>query len=414
MKGYKGTTPTVDAIGKLGLTGNVIPRSWSQWLKYDNGKPNPVAIMILAELCYWYRPIEDVDEVTGKIIGWRKKFKADILQKSYQDLSECLGFTVRQIADNCRWLKNKGIIKAETRDTPFGRNRLFIDLCAIEIDRISFSLPKSSDEIYGYVSTYPSNTLERNTYTETTSREELINLDLKHKHKQVVGRSGDPTIALPDFLISNSENFPESDEEVKAQSSIPVKNPDTAKPGNEIKTTPHSPPSPRAKVKRIDRDVEMQIEVKVRKPPQATKIIFKENDFGWLQMPSTKVFKLARRVATRRLQNQMAPLFSNIKWSKNDRDEFILIGTNDDSQIDSESFEASGWLDLASLRDQLLEKELLSQDDFNELLEATFIDSVKWCKKMGTIALKTIVPENAIANLFAQSDRNLLANIRGN
>ena len=414
MKGYKGTTPTVDAIGKLGLTGNVIPRSWSQWLKYDNGKPNPVAIMILAELCYWYRPIEDVDEVTGKIIGWRKKFKADILQKSYQDLSECLGFTVRQIADNCRWLKNKGIIKAETRDTPFGRNRLFIDLCAIEIDRISFSLPKSSDEIYGYVSTYPSNTLERNTYTETTSREELINLDLKHKHKQVVGRSGDPTIALPDFLISNSENFPESDEEVKAQSSIPVKNPDTAKPGNEIKTTPHSPPSPRAKVKRIDRDVEMQIEVKVRKPPQATKIIFKENDFGWLQMPSTKVFKLARRVATRRLQNQMAPLFSNIKWSKNDRDEFILIGTNDDSQIDSESFEASGWLDLASLRDQLLEKELLSQDDFNELLEAIFIDSVKWCKKMGTIALKTIVPENAIANLFAQSDRNLLANIRGN
>jgi|GEM_PF-3159911 len=252
--------------------------------------------------------------------------------------------------------------------------------------------------------------------TERTIPEKLklINLDLKHKHKQVVGRSGDPTIALPDFLISNSENFPESDEEVKAQSSIPVKNPDTAKSGNEIKTTPHSPPSPRAKVKRIDRDVEMQIEVKVRKPPQATKIIFKENDFGWLQMPSTKVFKLARRVATRRLQNQMAPLFSNIKWSKNDRDELILVNAKDNSPIESESFSVSEWLDLASLRDQLVEKELLSQDDFNELLEAIFIDSVKWCKKMGTIALKTIEPENAIANLFAQSDRNLLANIRGN
>lgn len=252
--------------------------------------------------------------------------------------------------------------------------------------------------------------------TERTIPEKLklINLDLKHKHKQVVGRSGDPTIALPDFLISNSENFPESDEEVKTQSSIPVKNSDTANPENEIKTPTPNPLPRAAKVRRIDRDVEMQIEVKVRKPPQATKIIFKENDFGWLQMPSTKVFKLARRVATRRLQNQMAPLFSNIKWSKNDRGELILVNAKDNSPIESESFSVSEWLDLASLRDQLLEKELLSQDDFNGLLEAIFIDSVKWCKKMGTIALKTIEPENAIANLFAQSDRNLLASIRGN
>ena len=412
MKGYAGLTLTVKAIKWIGLTGNVIPRSWSQWITYGNGKPNPVAIMILAELCYWYRPMEDTDS-KGKVICWRRKFKADILQKSYEDLADCLGFTVRQVADNCRWLKGKGLIKLETRDTLFGRNRLFIDLCPSEIDRISSSLP-GDDENYGYVSTYPSNTVERSSYTETTSTEELINLDLKHKDKQVVGRSGDPTIALPDFLISDSENFPESDEEVKTQSSLSNKNPDTAKPVNEIKTTPHSPPSPRAKVKRIDRDVEMQIEVKVRKPPQATKIIFKENDFGWLQMPSTKVFKLARRVATRRLQNQMAPLFSNIKWSKNDRGELILVNAKDDSRIEPEAFSVSEWLDLASLRDQLLEKELLSQDDFNELLEAIFIDSVKWCKKMGTIALKTIEPENAIANLFAQTDRNLLANIRGN
>jgi hypothetical protein len=85
MEGYKGLTKTVAAMQTISLTGNVIPRSWRHWIKRDSGKVHNTAIDVLAELIYWYRPIEVVDEKTGRVSEWRKKFKADKLQKSYQD-----------------------------------------------------------------------------------------------------------------------------------------------------------------------------------------------------------------------------------------------------------------------------------------------------------------------------------------
>jgi len=454
----------VDAIANLHIEGNITPPSWYQHIKYTNLKgtfTDTLAIALLSDLVYWHRPSEIRDEATGHIVGRRKKFKGEYFQRNLEAYSNLFGVSYKQIISAANVLEATGVayrftdtaVNAKTKKI-IG-NVLYWGIHPDAIAKITYCLDaevlkrstkpkyKSPEKIAADEAKKLEKTLIKKskktddtklghrekpetqfgiqaipnlgcTYTEIMSTDkELINLDLKHKDKQAVGRSSAPTIALPDFLISNSENFPESDEEVKTQSSIPVKNSDTANPENEIKTPTPNPLPRAAKVRRIDRDVEMRIEIKVCKPPQATKVIFKENDFGWLQMPSTKAFKLARGVATRRLQNQLAPLFSNIKWSKNDRDELILVNVEDGIRIEPEAFSVSEWLDLASLRDELLEKEILLQDNFNELLEAIFIDSVKWCKKMGTIALKTIEPENAIANLFAQSDRNLLASIRG-
>jgi len=73
--------PVVDALGQMGFQGNIIPRSWYANIKKPSGKPDVVAITLLSEIVWWYRPKEVRDEET---LGsrWVKKFDADLLQLS--------------------------------------------------------------------------------------------------------------------------------------------------------------------------------------------------------------------------------------------------------------------------------------------------------------------------------------------
>ena len=87
-------SPTVDRMCRLQFTGNVIPSSWYHTIKKETGKPNLNAIIILADIVYWYRPVEIRDEATGQLCGFKKKFQADILTRLELpgDLQNCLGF----------------------------------------------------------------------------------------------------------------------------------------------------------------------------------------------------------------------------------------------------------------------------------------------------------------------------------
>ena len=49
-------------IGQMNFRGNVIDHGWFKTLTLDNGKPNMVAISILGEVVYWYKPTEERDE----------------------------------------------------------------------------------------------------------------------------------------------------------------------------------------------------------------------------------------------------------------------------------------------------------------------------------------------------------------
>jgi hypothetical protein len=142
MEGYKGLTNTVSAMQKLNFSGNIIPRTWRHWIKRENGKVHHTAIDVLAELIYWYRPIEVVDEKTGNVVEWRKKFKADKLQKSYQDLSDSLGHTKRQSMAAVKWLEAKGYISTEFRHFSWGSNILYIDIDPQVIQTVTFNIPK--------------------------------------------------------------------------------------------------------------------------------------------------------------------------------------------------------------------------------------------------------------------------------
>ena len=105
----------VDMMSSLNITGNVIPVKWCHTIRYPNGKPNLNAIMILSDIVYWYRPREIRDERTGSVIRLEKRFKADLLQRNYQDFADKFGLSKKQTKNAFDLLEELGIIYREFR-----------------------------------------------------------------------------------------------------------------------------------------------------------------------------------------------------------------------------------------------------------------------------------------------------------
>lgn len=96
-------------------SGNVIPSTWYQIFKKPTGKPYLNAIVLLADIVYWYRPAEVRDEHTGRVIGYKKRFKADLLQRSYSQISELFGFSKRDATNAVIFLEEMGVVKRHFR-----------------------------------------------------------------------------------------------------------------------------------------------------------------------------------------------------------------------------------------------------------------------------------------------------------
>jgi hypothetical protein len=134
-------TPEVLAMGEINFAGNVIPHTWFQALRLESGNAYLPAIVILSEICYWYRPRYVKDEHTGAVVGIEKKFWGDKLQRSYSSFST-LGLSKQQAYDACHYLQKQGLITLETRTiiTEAGRkipNELFISIDPKAIAKIS-------------------------------------------------------------------------------------------------------------------------------------------------------------------------------------------------------------------------------------------------------------------------------------
>lgn len=109
-------TDEVKAIGSLNIEGNIIPMEWLKYIRLPNNKPDLVSIFILSDIIYWYRPTTIRDELSGRIIGYRKKFKSDLLQKGYKDLEEMFGLSRDQLRDSFQRLEKLGLIKRVFRN----------------------------------------------------------------------------------------------------------------------------------------------------------------------------------------------------------------------------------------------------------------------------------------------------------
>ncbi len=141
-------TETVMAIGQINLTGNVTPASWWRHITLPSGRPDQTAITLLAEIVYWYRPSEVRNEVTGALVGYRKRFHGDKLQRSYQAFAEQFGFSKRETTDALKRLRDAGFVTLELRTVQTSEgmtlsNVLFVEPIPEAIDDINSMVRKS-------------------------------------------------------------------------------------------------------------------------------------------------------------------------------------------------------------------------------------------------------------------------------
>lgn len=150
---YETGNETVDKLGRMNLTGNIIPSAWFRTVLKPTGKPNLNAIVLLSDIVYWYRPAEIRDESTGRLVGMKKRFGSDMLQRSYQQMADQFGITKRDATNAIVELEKLGLIRRVFRTiTVRGQqmpNILFIQLC---VDRLlQFTYPEICEEHFGGV-----------------------------------------------------------------------------------------------------------------------------------------------------------------------------------------------------------------------------------------------------------------------
>ena len=181
----------VNAVGKMAITGNVIPENWYKTVVSVNGRVNLLAVNILAEIVYWYKPTEIRDERTGDVT-WVKKFAdEEYLQKSYAQICDKYNVSVKQAREALIVLETLGVVKRHFRtvQTEMGKcpNVMYLELIPEILYKLTYPEPTdengktsshSDEEVFTKKETCPSpevrtntkNTTEITTKTTTTAQ----------------------------------------------------------------------------------------------------------------------------------------------------------------------------------------------------------------------------------------------------
>lgn len=202
---------TVDKMLGISITGNVIPQQWYSSIVRDNGKPYLAAIVILADIVYWYKPVEIRDELTGQIKEYRKKFAKDKLQRSYQQIADMFGISKREATNAIVFLEKLGVIKRDLRTIKVNgmvcTNVLFIDLIPeklIELTHLSPNkvTPLTFKSDTPHVEKGEVYTQSGGTYTENTTKISTKTLNNIKKEREPE-KSAENTLPTFDGLIDS-------------------------------------------------------------------------------------------------------------------------------------------------------------------------------------------------------------------
>ena len=150
---YTTGNKAVDAVGEMNLTGNIIPEAWYRTIT-KNGKPCSLAILLLADIVYWYRPTEHRDETTQNVI-YKKKFRDEnYLQRSYEQITEKFGISKKQARDALITLEELGVVKRHFRTiTVSGMRHSNVMYLELNPDILKMLTYPNEDPIYKNVTT---------------------------------------------------------------------------------------------------------------------------------------------------------------------------------------------------------------------------------------------------------------------
>jgi hypothetical protein len=196
----------VKAIEQIDLSGNMIPASWYHEIKTDKGKTALLAINILSDIVYWYKPSTKRDETTGRAIGKYKKFKSDKLQKKYQHYADFFGVPKSSIVEAIDLLVNRGIITREFRTIKINgialNNVMFLEPVPEKIKEITFKSEHTdkypdtlSEENQDSLSEENSDSLlDKNTYTYTQNTTEITTEITTNTKNSIPAKAGNVII----------------------------------------------------------------------------------------------------------------------------------------------------------------------------------------------------------------------------
>ena len=127
-------TPEVAAVGLIPISGNVIPHTWYEHVR-RNGRVQANALLILADIVFYYRPTEIIDE-DQQSIRYERKFYGDLLQRYARYYTDKFGLTINQVREAMRCLRDDvGVIFTIARDFP-EEGRYNVPFVGIHPDRL--------------------------------------------------------------------------------------------------------------------------------------------------------------------------------------------------------------------------------------------------------------------------------------
>ena len=140
-------------IAELPMNGNIVPITWFENLQYETEKGTKkahiLAILILSDIVYWYRPFEVRDEQTGKLIEYKQKFQSDKLQKSYKHYADLFGSTKIAVKNAIDFLVDNQLITREFRDIFVHNKRhnnvMYLEPIYTKVKELTLSLEKNGD-----------------------------------------------------------------------------------------------------------------------------------------------------------------------------------------------------------------------------------------------------------------------------
>ena len=157
----------------------LIHPSWFDSIVDDNGKTDLLAINILADIVYWYRPVIKIDEQTGQMIGYRKRFQGDMYQRSIGAYCKRFNAAKTTVHRAISLLEKLGVISRvmKTEKTKEGKEYITESYILLHTDVLKkLTFPEECFDVESAHAELP----HRNEDLHSENEENVINTDLEH------------------------------------------------------------------------------------------------------------------------------------------------------------------------------------------------------------------------------------------
>ncbi|WP_124330508.1 hypothetical protein [Desulfonema ishimotonii] len=108
--------PACDMLKNVRFAGNLIPHSFYRHIRRESGTTDFEGVGIMSDILYHYRPAEIRDRKTGRITGYRQRFRGDKFQISYRQYAEHYGISKGQVTTAVKNPDRLGLVFREIHD----------------------------------------------------------------------------------------------------------------------------------------------------------------------------------------------------------------------------------------------------------------------------------------------------------